>query len=93
MPKPKIHMIIKDLLRDGHICKEIETCDLSELVYDFMLFDRDKHLHFTDQIQALLRGKPGFSLIQLYPVNNTYWKFGNPIQEKFEFEVTLRWVE
>lgn len=92
MPQPKIQMVIRDLLRNGFVVKDITTTDKSELVYDFMLYDRDKHMHFTDQVAALLRGGPGFGLTQLYPVNNTHWKFGNPVQEKYEFEVTLTWL-
>ena len=89
----KIHMVIKDLLRGGHIVKDLTTSDIDDLTYEFMLYDRDKYIGFQKQARALLKGRPGFSLIELYPVYNTVYKFGKPIQERFEFEVTLTWVE
>ena len=72
MSSPKIHMVIKDLLRNGWVLKDIITTDKTELDYEFMLYDRDKHMDFTNQVAALLRGRPGLSLIELYPVNNTH---------------------
>ncbi len=93
MTAPKIHMTVKDLLRNGHVVKDITTDDISELTYEFMLFDRDKYMGFQKQARALLKGRPGFSLIQIYPVYNTFYKFGEAIQERFEFEVTLRYIK
>ena len=92
MSESKIHMIVKDLLRGGHVVKDITTDDINELKYEFMLYDRDKHMGFQEQARALLKGRPGFSLIQVYPVYNTFYKFGEAVQERFEFEVTLLYL-